>query len=114
MARSQTISHSLIGGTPSVRYRHVLAFKECKLGTFVARSGMCEANRLAITSKMNPQERAQWYSGCEGGWRASFRAGVSAPDQAILQNSKEALHAAIAGLRIQNTYLKVRLKYPCQ
>jgi len=50
---------------PSVRYRYVLAFKECKLGTFVARSGMREANRLAVASGMNPQERAQWYSACE-------------------------------------------------
>ncbi|MEX2715458.1 MAG: hypothetical protein Q6370_004060, partial [Candidatus Sigynarchaeota archaeon] len=81
---------------PSVRYCYVLAFKECKLGTFVARSGMREANRLAV-GRINPQERVQWYSGCEGGWRVSFRAGVSAPDDATLASSKDAMHAAIAG-----------------
>nr|MDO8088219.1 hypothetical protein [Candidatus Sigynarchaeum springense] len=81
---------------PSVRYRYVLSFKECKLASFMARSGMREINRLAV-GRMNPQERAQWYSGCEGGWRVSFQAGVSAPDETTLQNSKDAMHAAIAG-----------------
>nr|MDO8085660.1 hypothetical protein [Candidatus Sigynarchaeum springense] len=82
---------------PSVRYRYVLAFKECKLASFVARSGMREINRLAVASEMNPQERAQWYSGCEGGWRVSFQAGVSAPDKASLASSKNAMHAALKG-----------------
>ncbi|MEX2757574.1 MAG: hypothetical protein Q6365_019520 [Candidatus Sigynarchaeota archaeon] len=82
---------------PLVRYRYVLAFKECSLATFLARSGMREANRLAVAARMNPQERARWYDACEGGWRVSFRVAVAAADEAALASSTAAMGAAIEG-----------------
>ncbi|MEX2719730.1 MAG: hypothetical protein Q6370_025915, partial [Candidatus Sigynarchaeota archaeon] len=82
---------------PLVRYRYVLAFKECSLATFLARSGMREANRLAVAARMNPQERARWYDACEGGWRVSFRVAVAAADEAALASSTAAMDAAIEG-----------------
>ncbi len=81
---------------PAVRYRYELAFKECKLSAFAARAGMHEKYRLAIGA-MNPQQKAQWYDGAEGGWRTSLSAGVSAPDPVSLATARDAMRAALAG-----------------
>ncbi len=81
---------------PAVRYRYELAFNECKLSAFAARAGLHEKYRLAIGA-MNPQQKAQWYDGAEGGWKACLRVGVSAPDPVSLATARDAMQAALAG-----------------
>ncbi len=81
---------------PAVRYRYELAFKECKLSAFAAHAGMHEKVRLAIGT-YNPQQKAQWYDGAEGGWKVCFRVGVSAPDPVALANARDVMQAALVG-----------------
>ncbi len=81
---------------PAVRYRYELTFKGCKLSAFATHSGMHEKVRLAIGT-YNPQQKAQWYDGAEGGWKACFRVGVSAPDPAALVSARDAMQAALTG-----------------
>ncbi|NMC08203.1 MAG: hypothetical protein GYA24_23555 [Candidatus Lokiarchaeota archaeon] len=90
---------------PAVRYRYVLSFKECKLGTFVARAGMGERYRRAIAA-MNPQQRAAWYDAVEGGWVASLEASVSAAGPAALASATGAMDAALAGTFHQVTFAR--------